>query len=484
MSASTTVPVPRQSLEQPAVGRLFRGQFPLSNFESYMLVEDSERHPMAFFIELQLSGELFRGPFESALREALQLHPLLTRTVERSRWGRSKWSANPTAPELTWHSSAGNDELETPAAVNLAHEPGLRIWVVEGDVESSVIIRFHHAATDGIGAIQFIGDWLARFGRRTAGPEQDRPKPAPVAVERLEQREVFFPDSRLRRGLIFESVRCTWELFRTMPRRLASGEIRQDQQSLHSRGGHPRFYRARIDGSNLRTLKRAARTRGVTLNDLALLAMFRTVSWWNETRGERGRRPWLRVAVPFNLRTPLHDDLPAANSLSFLLLNRRQDELREQDAALGDLHRRVESASGSVQGRLFTYWVGGLASRFPWLYRLLSRHGTFCSAVLANVGDVRRQLRSEFPLRRGKCVVGSVILESLCGAAPCRDGTPVALSFGTYAGELYLNLSTDAEVFAPQESQAFLDRFVGELTAFAVGEQSQQALQRLPATDS
>jgi hypothetical protein len=56
-------------------------------------------------------------------------------------------------------------------------------------------------------------------------------------------------------------------------------------------------------------------------------------------------------------------------------------------------------------------------------------------------------------------MAGSVVLESLTGAAPIRPGTPVATSIGLYAGRLYLNMNCDPAWFSPGEAQSWIDRF-------------------------
>lgn len=50
---------------------------PLTTFEKYMLLDDRADYPMAFVIQLKLSGELRRSAFESSLEETLSRHPLL-----------------------------------------------------------------------------------------------------------------------------------------------------------------------------------------------------------------------------------------------------------------------------------------------------------------------------------------------------------------------------------------------------------------------
>jgi hypothetical protein len=74
-------------------------------------------------------------------------------------------------------------------------------------------------------------------------------------------------------------------------------------------------------------------------------------------------------------------------------------------------------------------------------------------------------LNARFPLRHGKCVAGSVVLEGLFGAAPIRRGTDIGTSLGTYAGRLLVNFNCNPRVFTREDMEEFADLFVATLLA-------------------
>lgn len=440
---------------------------PLSNFESYMWLDDGPKYPMVFFIELHLTGHLQRLPFEEALAETLRFHPLLTSCVRRNRWGRSSWVPAGHSPRVEWLSVDERPFFEPVPGIDLTQEPGLRMWVRHQPAESRVVFQFHHAATDGVGAIQFLGDLLARYGVRTTRPGEEPPEPGVVTPQRLHQREMLWPGPEFRRGLWRRTCQRWWDLARKRVRPLAPGRGAMDADAGRRHPPFPPFYTRVLDRGIVRGLQQSSAALCVTINDLCALAMFRTLAWWNDSHGSESPNQWLRLGVPLSLRTPLHDDLPAANSVSFMMLSQRQGDLADGPRVLAYVHRAAEVCAGGVEGRLFTFWLGGAAAQWPWLFLRGAGRGCFCTAVLANVGNVRRHLRGRFPLREGKCVAGSVVLESLTGAAPIRPGTPVAASIGLYAGRLYLNMNCDPAWCSPGEAENLIDRFTETIVSLA-----------------
>ena len=89
------------------------------------------------------------------------------------------------------------------------------------------------------------------------------------------------------------------------------------------------------------------------------------------------------------------------------------------------------------------------------------------TAVLANIGDVRRRFSGRFPLNNGKWAAGNILVERITGVAPVRPNTRAAVSIGEYAGELSISLRTDAAAINVADSQRFLGEFVEDLERLA-----------------
>ena len=125
---------------------------PLTTFEKYMLWDDRLEYPMVFAFQMNLSGDLRRSVFESAINEALTHHPLLCANVKKNSQKNPVWvPADALRPIVDWNvlgvpiNSSNND------GIDLEREVGLRVWVRQGDGRAELTMQFHHACCDGIG---------------------------------------------------------------------------------------------------------------------------------------------------------------------------------------------------------------------------------------------------------------------------------------------------------------------------------------------
>ena len=105
-----------------------------------------------------------------------------------------------------------------------------------------------------------------------------------------------------------------------------------------------------------------------------------------------------------------------------------------------------------------------LGRRVPGLLRAFTAFPLCLStAVLTNVGDVRRQFGNKFPLRQGKIVVGNATMDYLLGAAPIRPSTHLAVSLGKYAGRLLINLNVDPVLFSDDDAEQLADLYIEQI---------------------
>src|SRR5262249_9628191 len=137
----------------------------------------------------KLQGNLLREPFEQAVHFALERHPLLASRLCHVRGKGPCWvlAATPT-PQICWADSRSSTKRAFGERFDLGREIGLRIWVDADSLGADVLLAFHHACTDGIGAVQLIGDLLARYGQLTARGGDERPEIEPVNLDALRAR--------------------------------------------------------------------------------------------------------------------------------------------------------------------------------------------------------------------------------------------------------------------------------------------------------
>jgi NRPS condensation-like uncharacterized protein len=432
---------------------------PLTAFEAYMVTDDRRDYPMTFFIELVLAGSLDRSALEAALAKALTRHPLLTARIVR-RGGRWHWVEGIPSSEVDWTEGDVRYPRMGDRQIDLTRESSVRVAVGRTAERARIVVQFHHAATDGIGAIQFLGDALAFYAQATASAGEELPETDPLDARCLRIRgQLWSPDQRPPH-LLRDFTKRFLHLISRYPAGVATPDESND--GWHDAARSP-FVTRILERKTLNALKSVGTACGVTQNELYLLAMLCTLRGWNADHGRTTTREFYQIFIPATFRTPAHDASPAANLLSYLWIGRHGRELTNLRDVLHGIHDESQARATSDDSRYFALGLqewgrvpGGL-----WLGATLPLR--FCTAVLANVGDVRRQFRARFPLSQGKIVAGSVVLEELLGAAPVRPGTHLASSLGTYAGRLFINFNCDPRHFAPMHAEQFADRFVGQL---------------------
>ena len=434
---------------------------PLGPYERYMLADDTAAYPMCFMIALDLTGDLQRGPFEAALRATLARHPLFGCVVSRVPGRGWCWVPAPgLAPRLDWQDAAIPADCARGEQIDLTREMGVRIGVHRERGRARVSLQFHHATTDGLGSMQFIGDLLAVYGRLTAEAGEDLPELEPLDPGLLPDRARMWPTARdPQRHFLARTARRLLEVLSQFPAPIAAPahtgpRLCGDAQS-------PAFVSRNFPREVYQGLRAQATARNVSVNDLLVLEMFQTIREWNCSLDRSRGRAWYRIGVPLSLRTPQDDKLPSANVLSFLFLTRRARDCDadREDELLQYIHGESEMVVRGDWRLMFTYAVHHLL-KVPGLLRGLLRV-PICqaTAILSNVGDVRRSFHARFPLRQGRCVAGNVRLEALLGASPVRHKTRIAVSLGTYAGAFFVNMQCDRRYFAPHEAERLVELF-------------------------
>lgn len=438
---------------------------PLSPFERYMVQDETRDYPMSFVLIVNLKGHLQRNIFEQSVLFALNRHPLLMSLI--SKVGGKGWCWTPVAnPALVIEWELNGQPLQVPddQRIDLTREIGLRIWGDWRPNATELVFQFHHACTDGLGGVQFIGDLLAHYGLRTISDGAEAPEIEPVQFDRLKARATF---SSVESEVPPKSVSCPYMIGRRVLKLLRRGPVplaaSRNRNSVGMALEFPAVISRMVERAVLLQLKVVAAQKGVELNDLYLLEMFQTIRQWNEQHAQGRDNQWLRIGMPTSLRTPIHDQMPAANVVGYMFLTRRAGDCSRPDELLADIHKQTSTIVNDRQGRLLAFAVKYLLKVPGLLWCLLRLNRCFCSAILTNVGDIRRQFTARFPLKQGKCVAGNVTLEVLKGAVPVRRNTRLSTSVGTYAGNLYINMHCDPLSFTREQAEELADLFVGRL---------------------
>lgn len=442
----------------------------LTPFEWYMLEDDRPEYPMTFSLRLGLQGRIRRGAFEAALADACARHLLLCARIRRRSRREPRWElVGQITPYLDWDDASVPWRCPAGEAIDLTAEAGLRVWVRQGPETASVMLLFHHACCDGIGALQFAGDLLAAYGIRTAAGGS-QPELLRLDASRLSARGDFAqgkPSWRDRAGYLIASLR---EAYRWCAVNPAPLNLPEATDSTGPAGGLFSGICSRVLGENeLQSLLAAARRQEVTLNDLLLCNMFLTIADWNDRHGSAACGSWLRVAMPANLRMPGDEAMPAANRVTMSFLARRAGECRDARTLLAGIRRETSHIKGTRRG---LHLLTGLkAARAIWggLPRHFTERRCLATIVLSNLGDVETRLAARFPHTSGRLVAGDLVLEEISAVSPLRRQTRAVLTVTTYARNMTLTVRCDPHLLSSSQAEEFLDLYGQRLIAALAG---------------
>lgn len=453
----------------------------LSDFEYYMLVDDRPSHPMVFVMAAHLEGAFQQVALTQALHELVECHPFLNCHVANAP-GRG-WCWVPLADTSLPVSARSATHLEwldvdedavagfvpQVRAIDLTSETGLQVVVRASPTTARLFLYIHHVCCDGIGGIQLLGELLARYGQKTAAPGERQPVFDEPRTELLLERENYdVGDATVQRHR--KSLRKTAgkisRLLLRKPVLLAPSAVAVPS-SLTMTAASPAILEAVMSKTLHRRLRAAATGYGVSLNDLLIGQFLGHIRRWNSTRTPGRDRSWIRLSVPVSMRTHMHEHMPVANVVSYAFVTRRQQECDDMHALLQSIHRQTSDVVFNREG-IVCLKIFKALRKFPrGMKMFLGLKSCLSTAVLANIGDIRRRFSGRFPLSNGRWVAGNVLVKHLTGVAPVRPNTRAAVSIGEYAGDLSISLRTDATVINATDSHLFLREFLAGLEQVA-----------------
>lgn len=439
----------------------------LSPIETFMRADDRPEYPMAFILQLGLSGVIERSAFEAALEEALGRHPLLQCVVRPAKRNLPCWMRAPNLmPMVDWANESVPVTCPRGEQIDIEREVGLRIWIRQSDERVRVIMQFHHACCDGVGALRFIGDLLALYGTRTNSNGFQKPSLHPVDMAQLRKRarnDLAVAIGANRRALAWSAltqgcqimVRGCTPLLPPKSRKVAAG-------------GKPLFpgiCSHRFEHLENQQIRDAANRHAATLNDLLLQELLCTIYQWNSRQ-----RPWRpgrhpRIMMPVDLRTAGDEKTPAANLVGYTFIGRRASELRDPEKLLQGIREETTCIKNLGLGKRFSDTICSACSVDGLLALLLSIPRSLATAVLSNVGDPSRRFTAHLPRHEGRIVSGNLILDDITGVPPLRPRTRATFLVTNYNDRLTINLRCDPHLFALDDSQELLSLFVRQLQA-------------------
>jgi hypothetical protein len=428
---------------------------PLTPFDHLMLVDARPGHPMCFFLECIVEGDLDEHRLRAAVDRAARRH---SRFCSRVAWrgGRPYWRVPDVQPAFVWQPPA--DALDPWRPVDLERESGVRIVARAIDPRlHSIAMVVHHSVCDGIAACEFMGDLWAFYDgieprgfSRTLHRGRDDSKATPAMIG---------PPSAARPAIDPVGEALTFARFFPSPlalRRAAATEPRNT-------ASEPPYATIELDEAFTAQLRAAAAARNATVNDLIVAAVMRAAIAWNDHAGKR--RGGVRVTMPVSTRAPRQRH-PASNEISYAFLDRSREACRDRESLVGSLAAasRWILASGAVKG--FLEAVEFLA-KSPLLLKAVTRLPICLSTVIvSNLGDVSRRMRAGVPKIDGRDAPGGLVIRGFRGVPPLRPLTRASVAVLPYADTTTLCCLCSAGPDPRAAGREFLGLIRRELEAF------------------
>ncbi len=435
---------------------------PLTCFEEYMLHDDRPSHPMAGVFRLRFSGHLDRGAFEAALEDAVQRHPLLRATIDRTSRRRPKWIDHPDwRPDVQWQAETNRYGFPSADYVDLTQEPGTRVWVVDREDGHDVVLQAHHCCADALGMSKAFEDLLIGYALKQGNLEDDVSLPELEPKRLLDRGTPGLNAWKLLRMSHKQAVGLLGarEFAMRSPVQLARQVADVDEATPPPTFPNPRTYD--LDPIETKGLIATAKSKRVTVNDLLARDLFQAAGTWRENRNIGDDQDWLRFSIPMNLRTPADERMPMANCVSMMFLDRQPSDFSDSEQLLKSVHeqmmkiRRLELQYTFVFSLAVSRLMPGGLSRSTAVDKCQS------TSCLSNLGPVLS--RVPLPRRDGRIVSGNVVLENVDFVIPIRPQLNAAFCVYTYANRLRVLMHFDPRVIADEDSENLLETYIRQI---------------------
>ncbi len=331
--------------------------------------------------------------------------------------------------------------------------------------QSDLVLQFHHAACDGVGALDFVTDLLTAYANTLAGATQYRFKP--LDPSRLRDRGALPLSGRetLHVGSAGACRVCSrlWALLPT-PTGYRWIPHRAQLDGPGPPPAYPEAYFHHFTSEESAARAGAARASEVSRNRLLARDLFLALARWGQRDG-LSDSAWLRLMLPINMRSPSDRCLPAANVVSTVFLDGRLSDGRDAGALLHGVNRLMEDVK---RHNLGLAWL--LALRVlqfmprAWARVRGSRRRCLTSALLTNFGPVLAA--SPLPRAGRRLIVGDMILEQVEIVPAARPLQCLAFAVNTYAGRMSVGMRLSFAGFHSGEGEGSVRRLPGHSPHF------------------
>jgi len=421
---------------------------------------------------LQLKERLNHNTMKSALRASLEIHRklrcVLTREASSWRqWFRFVWEPREidvSAILKTLPASEHRIELNRGAhyyrdlvlkhSMDISKEPGLRILLITGDEESLLLFVFHHAATDGRGAINFVETFISKYNEIYFNR----------AIENKEARNDAYPDRTVyRQGL--DVVKSVLYLAQHQYRALREPLIKVAPKTQEPDSKEALVIARKVEREEFKNILTLAKKKSGRFADLLLAGIYLTVRKWNSRCGEEESG---RISFFSSVGVLQGDPKSVGNITSGMIIDFITKDNTDKDQILTTIAKAQDAfvKYGDIYGFLCAFKLMPIRFRLLALERVLKRmryehNRRFPTMRVANLGMLRVVNFSQ----DDGAILGDAKLQNII-LSPANVNEVPFLLFNIYKRSLYAYLVVLKSTFSEESAEEFLALLVQELLAF------------------
>lgn len=438
----------------------------LTPIEEYFLLDDSPAYPMTVLMRLRFAGRLDRTAFEAAVSEVCDRHPLLRARVrvvgESKRWvDCPDWQ-----PSVKWDVDCAAASWPAATFIDIREEPGTRFSVVSRDEYDEVIVQVHHCATDAKGMCRLTEDLLVAYECAVGVLKESPPQQRNIDADRFRRRGMpGLP--RWRFTLMIHRWRARWNdcmhIARSRCSQLLPDELRGPVDKPHQ--PYPAINIIRFDRVQTAKLVDSAKSQKVSVNSVLLRDLFLSIRDWQSKLGVNQQDDTLRICIPVDLRTWRDKELPVANAISLLFMDRAGNQMTSAEELLAGIYEELHGKKRQDLRISFVTMLG-VARHLPGgMRRWLDKQRCWSTCIFSSLGILFRDLA--LPENDDCLVTSGLRLVQWDLIPPMRDNLGLTICPYTYGGRLSIVFNYDPSRMNRNQLSMMLQTYLSRLESSA-----------------
>ncbi len=451
---------------------------PMNCFDETWLGISTPIERIYFHMILYAKGEVDPARLDRALVSGIKRHPALRTTLRKGLLKRFR-----DLREDLGHNIVQFRDLTDPQEIAARGQTGeeayydqvIRDWVnipfkpekelpfrvlvlKRRPADYSLVFSFLHYATDALHAFRFLLEVFKDYN----GELDSTPMPED-AIESHKANEIL----ELMRSPRMKIRHFYPKIMSSLFHRFVIGLFQPPTRIYHDRSGRSgevAFLHRSMNAAELNNLETRLRALSVTLNDLLLAALYKTIEKWNLLHGKKSRKISIMVPVDLGRRFSHH---VVSNQLSYVSPKTWPEDRADPKKLLKKVSlctARVIRNGNAFSMVYFTYTLTVLTSTAVRIVGLLfiKTRVYVDSTLMTNVGRILLRER----LKDGVPRLGDARLVDISGLTPVVTCWGLSMVTGIYDGHLNMALTYRPSMFSEQKANEFFDLFMKEVQEY------------------